>query len=60
MSFSESQWAVFGRTMMLFSGFVLLSFPLYAREDFIHTFMKLWVMCFGVACICAFFARGKP
>jgi hypothetical protein len=59
MLLTKKHWVTYGRTMMLFSGLILLIFPLYTREDFIHTFLKLWVMLHGLACILLYFAsRG--
>jgi uncharacterized membrane protein HdeD (DUF308 family) len=59
MLFSDQQWIVFGKTMMLFCGLILVLFPVYTKEDFIYTFMKLWVMSYGIACIFIFFKSRK-
>ncbi|MBM3308970.1 MAG: hypothetical protein FJY77_01830 [Candidatus Altiarchaeales archaeon] len=56
MLLTEDQWAKFGKTMMLFSGVILILFPLYSKQDAIHTFMKLWVMLYGLACILIYLA----
>jgi hypothetical membrane protein len=55
MLLTRDQWAKFGKTMMLFSGIILILFPLYSKEDAIHAFMKLWVMLYGLACILIYF-----
>ncbi|MFH1126015.1 MAG: hypothetical protein V1703_02715 [Candidatus Altiarchaeota archaeon] len=55
MLLSRGQWVLLGKTMMLFSGIILILFPRYTKEDFIHTFMKFWVMLYGLACILLFF-----
>ena len=55
MRTTSDQWIRYGKSMMLFSGIILILFPLYAKEDFIHAFMKFWVMAHGAACILLFF-----
>ncbi len=60
MEIPERHWAFFGRAMLLVSGIILILFPFYAKEDFIHWFMELWVVLLGVVAILVFFAsRGN-
>ena len=48
---SLTDWAKFGRWMMIVSGIICISLALYNGPDFISWFLRIWVISFGLYCI---------
>ena len=49
--FSLTNWAKFGRWMMLVSGIACISLALHQSQDVISWFLRIWVISFGLYCI---------
>ena len=51
MKFSEKDWVITGRWMLISSGLVLLMVAFYWEKDVISLILRVWSGLFGLLCI---------